>query len=692
MAHPLYKAVPLPHDIDYSKQGVEVPGTKRPGQTGHYQNAAFGYTGLKSPGAFQTLPEVFETGLALSRDLTLLGHRPIVSKNPVQFADHYVWQTYAQVDVRRRNLGSAIHSLFEDGTLAGGELPTVGIWSQNRPEWQIVEWALNAYGKVSVSLYETLGQESVEYIINHAQLTSIFTTSNHLAELIKLAPKVPQLKLIVTLDEITPEAKQIASLWASTVGISLRELKELEEYGAARLIATLPVKPDQVASICYTSGTTSVPKGVILTQGLLAAATYSNLYGYSIAPTERGVILGYLPLAHIYERLNELAVVSLGGAIGYFSGDPLRLLEDALTLKPNFFPSVPRVLNRIYQAAMLAGGAPGLKGAIFRRALEAKLQKLHTTGEVTHALWDRIIQAVLGGNIKLMVCGSAPISAEVVDFLKIAFACDVIEGKHTPYGMTENGACCTKCLSGDPSAAGTVGPPQPGTEIKLVDVPSMKYLAEDKPYPRGEICCRGDVVFSGYYKDPKNTAEAIDEEGWVHTGDVGEIDNAGRLRIIDRVKNIMKLAQGEYVALEKVENTYATHPLVAQIFVHGDSLKSYVIGVVVPDPAQLAAFAGKVLGRTVSADDTQTLKQIVSEPKLVNAVLAALTKEGEKHLKGFELLKRIHVSLDPFSVDDNTMTPTFKLRRKDAYNKYKTELDAMYALPDPVSSHKAQKL
>jgi long-chain acyl-CoA synthetase len=424
----------------------------------------------------------------------------------------------------------------------------------------------------------------------------------------------------------------------------------------------------------------------MLTHGNLALAAHSNLYAYAIGPEDRAVLLSYLPLAHIYERINQLAMIALGASIGFFSGDPLRLLEDAQILKPNYFPSVPRVLNRIYQAAMVAGDVPGVKGAIFRHAVRTKLDNLYSTGAVTHPLWDRLvfrkIRAVLGGNLKLVVSGSAPISGEVLDFLKIALACDITEG----YGMTENSAVCTRGLPGDPTSGGTAGPPQPATELKLVDVPSMNYTAEDKPFPRGEICCRGPTVFTRYYKDEKNTNETVEADGWVRTGDIGEIDECGRFRVIDRVKNIMKLSQGEYVALEKIENVYSRIPVAMQVFVHGSSLKSYLVGVVVPDPVQFAAFASRILERRVDSADAKVLKELCTDSRVADTMLAELNKIAAKSLKGFEQLKRIHLSLDPFTVDDNTLTPTLKIRRRDAYSKFKVVLDALYELPDPSPS------
>ncbi|EGN96081.1 hypothetical protein SERLA73DRAFT_76081 [Serpula lacrymans var. lacrymans S7.3] len=659
-------SIPLPDNIDYKKQSIPVPGTKKAGQTAHYRNAIYGLLDHDIPNAFKTLPEIFDNGYLLGKGARFLGHRPVISTSPLKFGD-YVWQTYPQVDVRRRRIGSALETLFKNGVLGGGSdgLQTVGIWSQNRPEWQCVDLALHAYNKIGVSLYDTLGKDSVEYIVNHAQLTVVFATSNHIPALLKTASKIPVLKMIVSFDPLSPQVKDALVSWGETVGVQIKELSEIEEYGEANLIDTIPAKPDQLASICYTSGTTSNPKGVVLTHANLASAAYSNLFGY-VYP-ENSTTISYLPLAHIYEA-------TIGGCIGFFTGDPLRLLEDAQLLKPHVFPSVPRVLNRVYQAAMAAGNVPGIKGAIFRTAVQTKLDQLHRTGANTHALWDTIvfrkIRAVLGGNLMLVTSGSAPISAEVVDFLKIALYCEVTEG--------------------DPSCGGTIGPPQPVNELKLVDVPEMNYTSEDKPNPRGELCVRGANCFVTYYKDEKNSRDTV-KDGWIHTGDVAEVDTYGRFKIIDRVKNIMKLAQGEYVALEKIENMYSTCPIVSQIYVHGDSLQSYLLSVVIPEPAGLAALASDVLGTKISPENTLALEKAIKDPQVVAAVLKVLTTEAKKNqLKGFETVKRIHLSLSPFSVEDSTMTPTFKLRRKDAFAKYKAELEALYALGEP--KHETTKL
>ncbi|KAG6335217.1 hypothetical protein ID866_3862 [Astraeus odoratus] len=764
--------VPLPDNVNYGKQSVEVPGTKRPGQTAHYHNgehfrsiaesifnsfaAIFGLLDTNAPTALKTLPDVFNNGYSMNPDAKLLGHRPLLSKTPLKFGP-YVWQTYRQVDVRRRRIGSALHHMFNTGELKATDLETVGLWSQNRPEWQLVDLALHAYGKVGVSLYDTLGKESDSYFlcghrltliqsIDHAQLSIVFTSPDHIAALLRLASKVPNLKVIVSFDTLDDEVRSVFLSWAESLSIRIMDLTEFESYGEANLIDPIPVTPDQIASLCYTSVTPFLFRSrELLFNPLQAQSSHMRILLPQLIPICSGLISrAPAVLCHICrsptytrfvafprarqgdvlipgtQRICELTTIAIGGNIGYFTGDPLRLMDDAQALKPHFFPSVPRVLNRIYQAAMAAGNAPGLKGAIFRTALQTKLDQLHETGVNTHAFWDalvfRKIRAVLGGNILLLVTGSAPISAEVVDFLKIAFSCDVTEGMacfscqrnlsltflQARYGMTENCATCTHTLGGDPTGGGTIGPPAPINEIKLVDIPSMNYFTNDKPNPRGELCVRGKNCFSGYYKDEKNTTETL-KDGWIHTGDVAEIDDHGRFKIIDRVKacflfrsfvffskpigtqNIMKLAQGEYVALEKIENTYSRCPIIQQIYVHGDSLQSYLLAVVVPDPLALAPVVSAILGKKIDASDTPVLTEAVKNPQVVQEVLNLLNAEAKKDkLAGFEFVKRIHVTMDPFTVEDNTLTPTLKLRRSDAYVKFKKELDALYALGEPT--------
>ncbi|KAH9851919.1 acetyl-CoA synthetase-like protein [Lenzites betulinus] len=680
---------PYPPMETFDKQCIELPGTKRPGQTAHYRGAGLPFKTLDSPDTFKHLLEVYDEGFRRAKGGRFLGHRPVLSTQPLKYADYHVWESWSEVDARRRAVGSALHKLFETGVLGGGDLPTVGIWSINCPNWQVVDLALQAYAKVGVSLYNTLGKDSAGLwptCINHAELTVVFAAPMHIPALLKLAPRCPRLKMVVAMEALDHETKPVLAAWGTTVGVQVKDIAELEEFGRANLRDVITPTSKQIVTICYTSGTTGQPKGAVIDHGSMSQAVYSLMYQCGVSSEECYRQMSFLPLAHIYERVMELVGVGLGGEIGFPTGDPTRLLDDLRVLQPHMFSAVPRILNRLYQSAMSAGTAPGVKGSLFRKAVATKVHNMRTHGQFHHALYDRLVfkklHNVLGGQLKMIVCGSAPISTDVMDFLKIGLGCIVAEGE--PYGMTENCGCFIRVFPHDPTSSGTVGSPLPTSELKLVDVPELGYSVEDKPYPRGEICMRGGQRFTCYYKDPQKTAETIDEEGWLHTGDIGIFDEKFRLKIIDRKKNIMKLAQGEYVALENVEKAYSSSSLVSQVFVHGDALQAYIVGVIVPDPVQFAALVARVRGCAVAPTDFKTLVEAARDPQVNAEVLAVLTQVATScGLQGFEQLRRIHLTLEALTTENGCLTPTLKIRRKEAYEHFKAPIDALYALGEP---------
>ncbi|KAG9032336.1 hypothetical protein FRB95_001589 [Tulasnella sp. JGI-2019a] len=677
MAPVQLKNIPSKPFKDTPIQSIEIPGTKADGQTAHYRNAR--WTDLKGLYDGLTLTDLFESGLSQAADRPCLGHREVVSVEPLKYAPEYTWQTYTEVDRRRRAVGSGIHNMFESGRIpAGQDFQGVGIWAVNRPEWQIVDLACAAYNKVSVALYDTLGPQAVEYVINHSEISLVFCSSNHVTDLIKTSENCPSLKIIVSFDPIDQATMSSLKESASQQGLEIMVMSQIEADGRKNPVKPIKAILDQLAAVSYTSGTTSNPKGVMLTHKNLVSGTRSHLHGLTVLP-QNFILISYLPLAHIYGRFLELLTLALGGCIGYFTGNPANLIADMQVLKPHFFPSVPRVLNKIYGNLQAAAKAPGVKGLLFRQAVAAKAANFQATGAFTHMFWDALVfrkaQAVLGGQVMFIASASAPISRDVMDFLKIAFSCEVMEG----YGLTETCASGHRTLADDPQAAGTIGGVTMMNEVKLIDCPELAYRSTDKPNPRGELCVRGDNIFSRYYKDEKTTREAIDDDGWFHTGDVAEVDSVGRFKIIDRVKNIMKLSQGEYVALEKVENIYSTCPIVGQIFIYGDSLKDYLVAVVVPEPVALADIAASA-GNRFDPSAAPAVTAAVKDSAVNKAVLDVMTAHAKKAgLKGFETVRGIHLSLEQFSIENDTMTPTFKIRRKDAYNFHKAAIDELYA-------------
>jgi long-chain acyl-CoA synthetase len=454
--------------------------------------------------------------------------------------------------------------------------------------------------------------------------------------------------------------KDLLSAWAVEKGVELYSMADVEVIGQQNPRPLSPPAPEDAITINYTSGTTGFPKGVLLTHANCIAscscAMASNMY-----QTPYDVMLSYLPLAHIYGRLTESAGLWGGAAIGYFHGNMLELLDDIKVLRPTTFISVPRLYNRIANA-IKAGTieAPGIKGILSRHAFAAKMEHMKITGSNKHALYDRIwankVKAAIGfDRCRAMVSGSAPIAPSVLLTLRAVFGNNFIEG----YGLTETYAVALGQLTQD-NSAGNCGAPSITVELKLRDVPDMGYTSADKPHARGELLVRGHTLFKGYYKDPEATAQVFDEDGWFATGDICSVDDIGRFSIIDRVKNLLKLAQGEYVSPEKIENQYlANFPMLAQGLVHGDSLQTYVVGVFGVDRAQFATFAGRVLEKTLDAADEKALLAACADKKVRKAVLKKMDKIAKRtKLAGFERVKNVHLCLEPFTIENDLLTPT----------------------------------
>lgn len=225
---------------------------------------------------------------------------------------------------------------------------------------------------------------------------------------------------------------------------------------------------------------------------------------------------------------------------------------------------------------------------------------------------------------------------------------------------------------------GTCGPPFIGVEVRLKDCPELGYTSQDKPHPRGEILSRGPAVFPGYAKDPAKTRETIDDDGWLHSGDVGSVDDTGRFRIIDRVKNLVKLSQGEYVAIENVEQKLA-HKIMAQFWLYGDAREAHLVAVGVPDPDAFAPYVSSVLGKQVSPTDLAALDGACRDPKIVSAVVKDIHDTGRAaSLRGFEIPKAVKLRMEPFSIENGLLTPTFKVKRAEAAKILADDIAELY--------------
>ena len=520
----------------------------------------------------------------------------------------------------------------------------------------------------TVSLYETLGPDTTEYIINHAELGCVATSLNHVATLLKLAPRVPTLKIIICVDELdngegpgNTKAELLNQL-AKDAGLQIYSLKQVEELGRESGRPMRPAAPDDLCTINYTSGTTGLPKGVCLPHTSAIAALASGRMNGVTGPTD--VHMSYLPLAHIYGRMIDGIALSTGAAVGYFHGDVMGLVDDMKILQPTGFISVPRLFNRFNSAIRTATiQADGVRGALSRHVIETKKANMKLgPGKATnkHFLYDRIwtpkVKAAVGLNrVHSMISGSAQLDPDVQEFLRAAFANKFLQG----WGMTETYAVGT-VQGQDDFTTGNIGAPTGCAELCLESVPELEYTAEDKPNPRGELLVRGPCLFREYYKNPEENKKTIDADGWFHTGDICEIDSMGRFKIIDRKKNVLKLAQGEYISPERIENVYlGSSNLIATALVHGDGKESSLVGVFGIDLENFPPFASKILGETVTNSDLAALKKAANSPKVKAAFLQKLEKIARSHkFNSFEKVRNIYLDIEPFSVDNGLLTPT----------------------------------
>lgn len=624
---------------------------------------------------YNTIHDMYNEYFNYKPESDAFGHR--LKNEDGTLVNAFTWVSKAQVKETAEYMGSGMVNMElteVNNEWNGFEMKMIGVYSKNSITYYISDIAMTMQGITSVPVYDTLGEEATEFTFNQTKIKTCFLTFSHVEKMLMTQKDKGTFKHLKNLVVMDPENFDKKVLEKYPGIFNVYTVDDVIESGKKNTRKWADVTPETAYSISYTSGTTGEPKGAVI--------THKNLIGVFPAvfaryiPNETDIHISYLPLAHVFERLAYNAFISKNVKIGVFQGNVLKLTEDLALLRPTIFLSVPRLFNKFYDK-IKAGieKTQGPKRKLVDRAIETKLHNLKTSCTYTHTFYDAIVfkkmRNVLGGRVKFMLTGSAPISLEVLDFLKICFSCPIIEG----YGQTEGLGAEFVTYTYDP-VGGHVGGPGPQNEFKLVDVEEMNYTSKDKdeqgrPRPRGEIWVRGQNVIPGYFLNDEQTKNTFTADGWLMSGDVGAILPEGnRLKIIDRKKNIFKLSQGEYIAPEKLEGAYkVTNPLITDVFVYGDSLKSCLVGVVCIEQPNLKGIASQLGVSGENLHESEEMKK---------AIINMFNEEAKKRkYNKLEQLKKIIIETKPFGELD-LLTTTFKKRRNAFKEHYESQFDEMY--------------
>ncbi len=569
----------------------------------------------------------------------------------VQRQDGYEPVTHAENFTHATNLALGLVSL---GAAKGDR---IAIISNTRAEWSQFDSAILSFGGVVVGIYPTSTAEQIRYILDHSETRLVIAENKAQYDKVRLAePEFVEKMVVMDSDGLTPGDWLTLDEVATQGKFLLAQKPHLpDELRDA-------VQPEDMAALIYTSGTTGPPKGVVMRHNNLVQVAQTVAEFLGLHDQDVGVI--YLPLAHSLQRVSNYIGTAVG-ITGYYLADMSKLVEVCKVVQPTVLSAVPRVYEKIHTAVLTSiDHAPPRRQKLARAALTVGHEVAHRRRnqqpvpfglKLKHAVYERLVYhrlraALFGSRTRFLSSGAAPIGLELLQFFD-AIGLPIYEG----YGLTETTSPITVNRPGEVKF-GSVGRPLPGSQVKIAD--------------DGEILLQGPGVFTEYYKDPTATRDAFTADGWFLTGDIGELDADGYLRITDRKKNIIVTAGGKNIAPANIENLLMAHPLISQVLVHGDR-RNYLVALITLDPDALLAWANDHHKGSLPYEELTQDAEVVT-------LVQSLVDKANSSLARYEQIKYFRILPEEVSVENGLLTPTLKLKRREMETRYGEWLDEMY--------------